>query len=162
MPRIVFLIIPVLISILFTSCSDDYEEISKSEFIDTVLQDQKITSLEIENKEKIHIYTNENKYYVISDLSSHSLDDLVDEIRSKNGAVLVKYLAPETSIILDVLMSLLFLPLIIPAHIILLWIALRKIIKSEVEDTEKILHAIISIFFPFFGPIIYLTTKRKS
>ncbi|WP_417886454.1 PLDc N-terminal domain-containing protein [Zunongwangia sp.] len=56
----------------------------------------------------------------------------------------------------------LLIPILIISHIILICIALRKIIKSTANDLEKILYAIISIFVPFFGPIIYLTTKPKS
>ncbi|WP_432264567.1 PLDc N-terminal domain-containing protein [Autumnicola lenta] len=54
----------------------------------------------------------------------------------------------------------LIVPFLIPAHIILLWIALRRIIKSEADNIEKLVYKIISIFFPFFGPILYLTTGK--
>ncbi len=55
----------------------------------------------------------------------------------------------------------LIIPFLILAHIILLWISLRRIIKSEIDNMEKMVYTIISIFFPFFGSIIYLTTKKR-
>ena len=56
----------------------------------------------------------------------------------------------------------LIFPVIILCHIVFLWISLKKIIKSKTDNSEKILSAIISIFFPLFGPLVYLTTKQKS
>nr|WP_237690414.1 PLD nuclease N-terminal domain-containing protein [Salegentibacter tibetensis] len=55
----------------------------------------------------------------------------------------------------------LIIPLLILVHIILLWIALRRIIRSQIESTEKLVYTIIALFFTFFGPIIYLTTGKR-
>ncbi|UAB86415.1 PLDc N-terminal domain-containing protein [Zunongwangia sp. SCSIO 43204] len=51
---------------------------------------------------------------------------------------------------------------VIPIHFVLLIIALIKIIRSTVAMNEKILYALISIFFPFFGSIIYFAVGKKA
>ncbi len=156
-------IFSILISTLLFSCGKDYAEVSKSEFINKVLPKVDIVKVEIKNNEKLLIYTSENKSYVIKDFSPNSMDGFLNEIKSKNKNMHVSYINVSNSISNQLIMFQLFtliIPFLILAHIILLWVSLRKIIKSEIDNIEKIVYTIISIFFPFFGSIIYLTTKK--
>jgi ATP-dependent Zn protease len=162
MKKNTLLILSVLISTLLISCGNS-QEVSKSEFIDNVLPKVEINNVEIRNNEIILIHTNENKPYKIKDVPPYSIDDFLNEIISKNEKISVHYTNESNGnyYILSIFQLFsLIIPFLILAHIILLWISLRRIIKSEIDNMEKMVYTIISIFFPFFGSIIYLTTKK--
>lgn len=157
-------ILSVLISALLFSCGKNYKDISKLEFMDKVLPKVEINHVEVRNLETLLIYTNDKKPYKIKDIPSNSIDDFLKEIKSKNDNMYVSYTTESNNLSFKLIIFQLFtliIPFLILAHIILLWISLRKIIKSEVDNMEKILYTIISIFFPFFGSVLYLTTKRR-
>ncbi len=157
-------IFSILISTLLFSCGDDYEKVSKSEFIKKVLPKNDINKVVVENNDKLFIYTNENKPYSIEDLSPNTIEDFLNELKSKNENMYVEYGTKSNSFSIKLMMFQLFsliIPFLFLAHIILLWISLRRIIKSEIDNMEKMVYTIISLFFPFFGSIIYLTTKKR-
>lgn len=157
--------ITLLISFITISCSEKYEEVSQNEFLKTVLPEVKIKRVQIENNEKILIETYENFNYRIEINNSNDAQEFITllEKSNQNFEIVYSHTSTEVNIKLFIYQTLvLLIPILIIAHVILLWIALRKIIKSETDSLEKILCAMISIFFPFFGPLIYLTTERKS
>lgn len=152
----------VLLPFLFFSCGKDHNEISETQFINSVLPEVEIDRVEIKNLEDALVYTNEQKTYKITLGSRNSAEEFVNRIRAKNEKVAIGYTTESSSPFWVSIMQ--FLPLIFPLliliHLILLWIALRRIIKSHTDNIEKLVYTIISIFFPFFGPIIYLTTNK--
>lgn len=154
----------ILISTLFISCSKDYDEVSESEFINNVLPTVGINRVVVENTDKILIYTDKNNSYVIENFSPNSIDDFLNKLKSKNENMYVVYTTESNDFSYKLFLFQFFtliIPFLIFAHFLLLWISLRKIIKSKIDTLEKILYAIISIFFPFFGSLIYLTTKKS-
>ena len=160
-----FSILFVLFSIFLSSCSN-HKEVSKTEFINTVLPKVDVNYVEIKNNEKILVHTVEEETYKVNagSMTRGEINEFVDTIRARNEHISVHQ---ETILgsnhpgryLLD------FIPFIFPLlfiiHIILLWIALKRIIRSNIDSMEKLVYTIISIFFPFFGPILYLTTGKK-
>lgn len=152
----------IIISTFLISCGENYKEISKSEFSEQVLPKVDINKIEIENYETIMIYTDEKVPYRMKIKNSRDLQRFVNVLRSDNQNISIVYTSNDSHLGLFLWQSLyLIFPLLLLSHLVLLWVALKKIIKSETDNLEKILNAIVSIFFPFFGPIIYLTTKPK-
>lgn len=150
---------------LLTSCNEDYKDVSKSEFSKKILLKVDVKRLEIKNNEEILIYTDEITPYRIKMNTSTEIQEFVDFLNSNDDNITIGYTTNPIGFQFGLLQRQtlhLIIPLIILSHIVLLWIALRKIIKSESDNMEKILYAFISIFFPFFGSLIYLTTKRHS
>lgn len=163
MQKRVFVFFSIFVSILSFSCSNDYKEITLTEFTEKVLPSEEIQKVVLKNQEELLISTSQKETYKIEPISQYNIEELVSTIQTNNKNVNITY-QQETNAFYGLLfwqfINLLVIILFI-SHIILLCIALRKIIKSAANDLEKILYAIISIFVPFFGPIIYLTTKPK-
>lgn len=157
--------IPILIAIFTTSCNENYNDVTQSEFRKTILPNVDINRLKIENNEDVIIYTDAESPYRIKMKNPNEIQEFVGFLNSNGENIPLHYTTTSNSsefgLFLWQTLSLIF-PIIILSHIILLWISLRKIIKSKADSSEKIFSAIISIFFPFFGPLIYLTTKQKS
>ncbi len=163
MRKITIYLTLVLFTILLLSCSSDYQEISGSEFVEKVLPNVDVQSIEVKNQEEILISTDQ-EHYKIELNSGSSIQEYLNIIRSYDDNFNETYTASEgfrPSLFLYQFFIALF-PLLILLHIILLWIVLRKIIRSGVESVEKLIYTMIVIFVPFMGPIIYLTTKRRS
>ncbi len=161
------LIVLVLFSILLVSCGKDYEEVSGPEFINTVLPEVDVNHVEIMTRtNEITVYTDKQETYKVNLGSRNSIkkQEILNEIKAKNPEITETYVT-ESNELFPFLLIYQALYLIIPIfmlfHIILLWIALRRIIRSQIESTEKLVYTIIAIFFPFFGPIIYLTTGKR-
>jgi ATP-dependent Zn protease len=157
--------IPLLIAIFTTSCSENYNDVTQSDFRKTILPNVDINRLEIENNEEVLIFTDAESPYRIRMKNSTEIQKFVEFLNSNDENISIHYTTTpngsEYGLFIWQMLYLIF-PIIILSHIVLLWISLRKIIKSKTDNSEKIFSAIISIFFPFFGPLIYLTTKQKS
>lgn len=160
------IIFSFLFAILFIACSNDKRDVSASEFINDILPEVEVKQVLVENMEKILIQTAGSETYSININSMDRMETeaFLNRIRMETNEIPVSYQStPSPTAYIFELLSL--LPLIslflILIHIILLWIALKRIIKSEIDNIEKLVYTIISIFFPFFGPIIYFTAGRK-
>ena len=163
MRKITIYLTLVFSTILLLSCSSDNQEISSSEFIEKILPKVDVQSIEVKNQGEILIFTDQEPYKIELN-SGSSTNEFINIIRSKDNNFNITYTASEgfiPSLFLFQFFTALF-PLLILLHIILLWIVLRKIIKSEVESLEKLVYTMIVIFVPFIGPIIYLTTKKRN
>ncbi|MCM4167500.1 hypothetical protein KCTC52924_01001 [Arenibacter antarcticus] len=154
-------ILSIFISVLLFSCTGDYEEVSEQEFINNILPEVDINNVTIKNNELILISTNDNERYRIKGNPPNSLNILINKIQSENQNFGVTYTDEPNYFGSIFLLIPILMPFIILVHIILLWVALRRIIQSTVAPMEKLVYTIISIFVPLFGPIIYLTTKKN-
>ena len=133
-------ILLVLFSIFITSCSN-HKEVSKTEFINTVLHEVDVNTVEVKNNE-ILIHTVEQETYNVdaSSMTRGEINEFVNTIRAKNEHIGVHYniINPGSNSPVRYLLD--FIPLLFPllffTHIILLWIALKRIIRSEVDNTE--------------------------
>ncbi|WP_432271476.1 PLD nuclease N-terminal domain-containing protein [Autumnicola tepida] len=164
MRKITIFILLFIFSVLHFSCGKNYKEISQPEFITTVLPKIEVRKVEVKNDESMLIYTNEAEAYKVETGSTISTEDLLEKVTSANTGATVTYTSVPRS--LPFLLSIwpflyLLFPFIGLLHIILLCFSLRKIIKSKIPATEKLVYVVISIFFPFFGPIIYLTSHKN-
>lgn len=163
MPRRLLFIASVLMMLM--SCSKEPKNVSRAEFTENILPDVDVQNLTVKDGNSVVIRTNENKEYRIEVGSAEQADDLIKEIESKDNNFSIMYDVSSAGIgtALAIWQFLYFLfPALFLAHVILLWVALRKIIRSGEDGMHKILYAMISIFFPFFGPIIYLNAKKGS
>ncbi|MDN3595353.1 PLDc N-terminal domain-containing protein [Zunongwangia endophytica] len=163
MRKALLFLIPLLICLISIGCGSDSKEISLNEFNEEILPSEEIKKVVIEDREDIFIYTSEKVPYRLKASEIGDIEEFIDHLYSQQENIDITYNANvnNTGLLLWQLFNLL-VPILLLTHIILLWIALRKVIKSTAGDLEKILYAMISIFVPFFGPIIYLTTKPKS
>ena len=163
MLRKLSIVFAILISVLTISC-DQKSEISKAEFTEEILPNEDITRLNINNDEEgIAVSRGGNEYKVKLANRAEALD-LINQVESSNSGVTI---ARSTTVNagLGLYVWQLFswvLICFIPLHFILLIIALIKIIKSTIAMNEKILYAVISIFFPVFGSIIYFAVGKKG
>ena len=161
------LIVLVLFSILSISCGEDHKEVSVSEFTNTVLPEIEINNVEaMTETNEIIIYTVEEDTYKVNLGTMDPIEkhELMNEIKVKNPGVTETYVLESNELFSPFLIFqalYLIIPILILTHIILLWIALKKIIRSQIESTEKLVYTIITIFFPVFGSIIYLTTGKR-
>lgn len=165
MIRKLFFILLTLLAVMATSCGKNYREVSSAEFTEKLLPKLNVKHLVVENNENLIIYTEEKTPYKIEIDSPTRLNETIDAIRSKNKNSSITYISEAENFQLGLFiwqMIYRVIPILILIHVILLWITLRKIIKSEKDHMEKMLYAIISIFFPFFGSLIYLTTKQNG
>lgn len=155
----------IFISVVLLSCSNDYKDVSKSEFITKILPTVEVEKVTIKNNEEVLVETEANEHYRIELGSVGQANSFINELDSvdDNFKVIYDHSSPGTEITLIFWQTLsLIIPLLMLAHIVLLLVAIRKILKSGTENSEKILNTIISIFIPFFGPIIYLTNKKQA
>ncbi|WBL22942.1 ATP-dependent metallopeptidase FtsH/Yme1/Tma family protein [Zunongwangia sp. HRR-M8] len=162
MRKSLLFLIPVLICLISVGCGKDSKEISLTEFKEEILPSEEIEKVVIEDREDIFIYTSEKAPYKLKASEIGNIEEFIDNLHSQQENIDITYNTnvTNTGILLWQLFNLL-VPILLLIHIILLWISLRKVIKSTAGDLEKILYAMISILVPFFGPIIYLTTKRR-
>ncbi|WBL25147.1 PLDc N-terminal domain-containing protein [Zunongwangia sp. HGR-M22] len=162
MRKSLLFLIPVLICLISVGCGKDSKEISFTEFNEEILPSEEIEKVVIEDREDILVYTSEKVPYKLKASEIDNIEEFIDNLHSKQENIDITYNTnvTNTGILLGQLFNLL-VPILLLTHIILLWISLRKVIKSTAGDLEKILYAMISILVPFFGPIIYLTTKRR-
>ncbi|MFC6858315.1 PLDc N-terminal domain-containing protein [Zunongwangia atlantica] len=162
MLRKLSIVFAILISVFIISC-DKKDEISLVEFTEEILPNEEITELTINNGHAVVISGGGNEY-MVNLVNRAEMLDLVSAVQTTNVGVDIIY-----SNTVDAGFGLyvwqLFswvLIFFIPIHFVLLIIALIKIIRSTVAMNEKILYALISIFFPFFGSIIYFAVGKKA
>jgi len=162
MLRKLSIVFAILISVFIISC-DNKDEVSLVEFTEEILPNEEITALTINNGHAVVTSGDGNEYMVNLENRAEMLD-LVSAVQTTNFGVDIIY-----SNTVDAGFGLyvwqLFswvLIFFIPIHFVLLIIALIKIIRSTVTMNEKILYALISIFFPFFGSIIYFAVGKKA
>ncbi|MBZ9729405.1 PLDc N-terminal domain-containing protein [Salegentibacter sp. JZCK2] len=125
-----------------------------------------VNNIEIK-KDELMVHTAEEETYKVNLGSRNSIkkQEFLNEIKAKNPGMTETYVTESNELFSSFLLLYqalyLIIPLLILVHIILLWIALRRIIRSQIESTEKLVYTIIALFFTFFGPIIYLTTGKR-
>lgn len=127
--------------------------------MEEVLPNSTVHTISVKNNNAIIETATAAKAFRIKDVPAEDLEVLLNKIQSKNDQVAVTF-SQESNSMPNIFFLMPFLmPFLILLHIILLWVALRIIIKSAVDPMEKLVHTFISILVPFFGPLIYLTTK---
>ncbi|MCH4822092.1 PLD nuclease N-terminal domain-containing protein [Gramella lutea] len=163
MPGRLLFIASVLMMLM--SCSKDHKNVSRSEFIKIILPEADVQNVTVKDENSVLIKTDENAQYRVEVNSAKQANEFIKEIESQDNSFSIIYDVSSEGIgaALAIWQFLYFLfPALLLAHVVLLWVALRKIIRSGEDGMHKILYAMISIFFPFFGPIIYLKAKKRS
>ncbi|ETN93851.1 hypothetical protein [Zhouia amylolytica] len=155
----------LLFCYVFISCNSRTQKASETEFINEILPQINIGSLEIENKKSLKVITEKDKTYLVELTSTKEINDLVEKILEENPSIPISRFSKTNNsyfnhAIFYMLIQFL-MPFLIIIHLILLWVCLKKILKSPVHGSDKLTNTIIVIFVPLLGSIIYLTTKKE-
>lgn len=151
--------------LLLSSCSKDYTEISATEFTAEVLPQIQVERIEVIKNRLVRIFPYKGTPYEVELEQADSAVAFVARIRAQNENAQVEYVIDEGSMswILTIyqLIPLIFLLLFI-LQIVLLWLSIKKILKSGNDNMEKLVHSVIVIFAPLIGPILFLTTRNTK
>lgn len=152
--------------LLTVACStNDYNEITASEFTADVLPEVRVDRIEIVDDQQVLIYTNEEKPYSVELEERGIAEAFANRIRFENENASIQYIYKKSDfswfLTFYQLLPFLFLLLLL-LQVILLWFSLKRITKGIYDPLEKMVHLIIVLFAPVIGPIVFLSSRKSS